>query len=229
MSEQKESLFMQLYGINVNEKTEKKGQLTYLSWVFAHAEMKKVDENAITTYHEFPYIVGDRIVEGVMVPYLLTAQGAMVKVSVTIKGKTETEWLPVMDHKNQTMMQPKATDINKAHKRCFAKAVALHGLGLYVYAGDDLPEDVTPKATEAMKTTIKSLVNTLSIVTNRTPKEVFDAYEITADLTPDDAKRVTTELRKAIDDAKSEDNPRQAETAEEAAMKDVEMEVNGNA
>jgi len=190
-----QSLFMQLYGINVNEKTEKKGQLTYLSWVFAHAEMKKVDENATTVYHEFPYIVNNQVVEGVNVPYLLTAQGAMVKVSVTIKGKTETEWLPVMDNKNQSMMTPKATDINKAHKRCFAKAVALHGLGLYVYAGDDLPEDVTPKATKEMLNTLATLANTLAGKTEADPQAIYKQYGLVKDMLEADAKTALEALK----------------------------------
>src|SRR5699024_6688779 len=69
-----------------------------------------------------------------------------VQVSVTIKGKTETELLPVLDFKNKSLPRGSATtfDINKAHKRCFVKAAALHGLGLYIYNGEGMPEQ--PKA-----------------------------------------------------------------------------------
>lgn len=85
-----------------------------------------------------------------------------------------------------------------------------------------------PKATEAMKSTIKQLATSLAGKTNQTPLEVFNGYGITADLTPDDAKRVTAELRKAIEAIEKEENPRLGETAEEAAMKDIEMEASGN-
>ncbi|MFT4140164.1 MAG: DUF1071 domain-containing protein [Bacillus sp. (in: firmicutes)] len=130
------TLFQQLYDINVNDKLDKKANLSYLSWAWAWAEVKKVDPNASNEVHEFPL----PNVEGVKVPYLQTPTGYFVKVSVTIKGQTETEWLPVMDHRNKTIEKPNAFDINKNTKRCLVKAIALHGLGLYVYAGEDLPE-----------------------------------------------------------------------------------------
>lgn len=130
------TLFEKLYAVNVNEKVEKKANLSYLSWAWAWAEVKKVDPKAIAIVHEFPL----PNVEGVTVPYLQTPTGYFVKVSVTILDHTETEWLPVMDHRNKTMMEPTAFDINKNTKRCLVKAIALHGLGLYIYAGEDLPE-----------------------------------------------------------------------------------------
>ncbi len=130
------TLFQQLYDINVNDKLEKKANLSYLSWAWAWAEVKKIDPNASAEIHEFPL----PNVEGIKVPYLQTPTGYFVKVSVTIKGQTETEWLPVMDHRNKTIEKPNAFDINKNTKRCLVKAIALHGLGLYVYAGEDLPE-----------------------------------------------------------------------------------------
>lgn len=130
------TLFQQLYDINVNDKLEKKANLSYLSWAWAWAEVKKIDPNATAEIHEFSL----PNVEGVKVPYLQTPTGYFVKVSVTIKGQTETEWLPVMDHRNKTIEKPNAFDINKNTKRCLVKAIALHGLGLYVYAGEDLPE-----------------------------------------------------------------------------------------
>ncbi|EEK53313.1 E12 [Bacillus cereus BGSC 6E1] len=120
----------------MNDKLEKKANLSYLSWAWAWAEVKKIDPNTSAEIHEFP-LPG---VEGIKVPYLQTPTGYFVKVSVTIKGQTETEWLPVMDHRNKTVEKPSAFDINKTTKRCLVKAIALHGLGLYVYAGEDLPE-----------------------------------------------------------------------------------------
>ena len=130
------TLFQQLYDINVNDKLEKKANLSYLSWAWAWAEVKKVDPTVSAEVHEFPL----PNVEGIKVPYLQTPTGYFVKVSITIIGHTETEWLPVMDHRNKTIEKPTAFDINKTTKRCLVKAIALHGLGLYVYAGEDLPE-----------------------------------------------------------------------------------------
>ena len=130
------TLFQQLYDITVNDKLEKKANLSYLSWAWAWAEVKKVDPTVSAEVHEFPL----PNVEGIKVPYLQTPTGYFVKVSITIKGHTETEWLPVMDHRNKTIEKPTAFDINKTTKRCLVKAIALHGLGLYVYAGEDLPE-----------------------------------------------------------------------------------------
>ena len=158
------SLFNELYHKDVNQHTEKVQGLTYLSWAWAWSEVKKVDQYAKAVIHEFPMMSDSfQPIEGVTVPYLKTPEGYFVKVSVTINEHTETEMLPVMDNKNVPLgtMAPqwvkkdgaaKATreyaptpmpttfDINKAHKRCLVKAIALHGLGLYIYAGEDVPE-----------------------------------------------------------------------------------------
>lgn len=159
------SLFKDLYHRNVNEHTQKNNGLTYLSWSYAWAEVKKVDEKASYVLHEFPMMVGSsyQVIEGVTVPYLRTPEGYIVKVSVTINGHTETETLPVMDNKNVPLgtiapiwvkkegaakavkeygptPTPTSFDLNTAYKRCLVKAIALHGLGLYIYNGEDVPE-----------------------------------------------------------------------------------------
>jgi hypothetical protein len=164
------SLFNDLYYRNVNEHTQKNNGLTYLSWSYAWAEIKKIDPKAEYKLHEFPMMVGDdyRVVEGVTVPYLRTPQGYSVKVSVTVNGHTETETLPVMDNKNVPLgtigpvwvkkegaakavrefgktPEPTSFDLNTAYKRCLVKAIALHGLGLYIYNGEDVPEVDTEK------------------------------------------------------------------------------------
>lgn len=128
--------FKQMFGINVNDKLDQKNGLSYLSWAWAWAETKKIDPRAKQVTHYFPY-------EGnhdVQVPYLKTPNGFFVQVSVTIHGHTETEMLPVLDHRNKPIANPNAFEINKNQKRCLVKAIALHGLGLYVYAGEDIPE-----------------------------------------------------------------------------------------
>ena len=126
-----------LLKINVNDHTEKKGQLTYLSWAWAWAEVLKLDPAATWEACEFnglPMVV-------------MPDTTAMVKVSVTIKGDTKTSWLPVMDNRNKAIQGPDAFQVNTAIMRCLAKAIAMHGLGLYIYAGEDLPEgDGDPRA-----------------------------------------------------------------------------------
>ncbi|MDN6630965.1 MAG: DUF1071 domain-containing protein, partial [Staphylococcus equorum] len=139
--------FKEINQIDVSKHVEKKMNLSYLSWAWAHAEMKKIDENAEIKIHEFPdtdalvdlankgVAITPELAETLKINYKKDKAGAYVKVSVTLNERTETEYLPVMDFKNKAMMNPDAMAINKAHKRCFVKALALHGLGLYIYAG----------------------------------------------------------------------------------------------
>ena len=120
----------ELLKINVNDHTERKGNLTYLSWAWAWAEVLKIDPAASWVAHEW----ADR-------PAMFLPDGsALVKVSVTVKGDTKLCVLPVMDNRNRAIQNPDAFAINTAIMRCLAKAIAMHGLGLYIYAGEDLPE-----------------------------------------------------------------------------------------
>jgi len=120
----------ELLKINVNGHVEKKGNLSYLSWAWAWAEVLKIDPGAWWNAHEW----ADR-------PAMFLPDGtAMVKVSVEVKGSTKTCVLPVMDNRNRAIVNPDAFAINTAIMRCLAKAIAMHGLGLYIYAGEDLPE-----------------------------------------------------------------------------------------
>lgn len=142
------STFDKLFGINVNEHTEKKNGLTYLSWAYAWAEVKKLFPNA-------NYIVYERE-NGIN--YFTDGKTCWVKTGVVIDGLEHIEYLPVMDYNNRSIPLEKVTsfDVNKAIQRSLTKACARHGLGLYVYAGEDLPEDMgvvgeneepTPKTT----------------------------------------------------------------------------------
>ena len=141
------STFDKLYGVNVNDRTEKKNGLTYLSWAWAWAEFCKVHPDA--TYEVYKNEQG--------LPYVFDPNtGYMVYVSVTADGLTHEMWLPVMDSNNRAMKaEPytvktkykdivvgKATmfDINKTIMRCLVKCLGMFGLGLYIYAGEDLPE-----------------------------------------------------------------------------------------
>ena len=120
----------ELLKINVNDHTERKGNLTYLSWAWAWAEVLKIDPAARYTVHEY---------DGLPLVYLKDGT-AMVKVSVEIKGDIKTCLLPVLDHKNKPIENPNSFAVNTSIMRCLAKCIALHGLGLYIYAGEDLPE-----------------------------------------------------------------------------------------
>ena len=118
-----------LLKLNVNEHTEKKGNLTYLSWAWAWAEALKADPAASFEVKMF----GDRC-------YTDINGTAMVWVTAVMFGKAMTCQLPVMDHRNKPITNPDAFAINTAIMRCMTKALSLHGLGLYIYAGEDLPE-----------------------------------------------------------------------------------------
>jgi hypothetical protein len=139
---------MDMLSINVNEHTEKKGGLTYLSWAWAWAEVLKIDPQATWTPHEFMISDGPDCPANPSPCMVLRDDSAMVKVSVTVKGDTKTCLLPVMDNKNKAIKGPDAFAINTAIMRCLAKAIAMHGLGLYIYAGEDLPEGAEPKRPE---------------------------------------------------------------------------------
>lgn len=177
-----QNTFERLYQLDVSKSVEKKANLSYLSWVYALAEIKKVDENATIDIHEFPLLTmgqhGLTVVEGITVPYLKTEEGVMVRVSVTINGKTESEWLPVMDNRNQAMKTPSMTDINKAHKRCFAKACAHHGLGLYIYAGEDLPEKLPEKVTENQIAVLKGIADAIAEKVGAEKADVYQKFGI---------------------------------------------------
>lgn len=115
--------FAKLAAINVNEHIEKKGQLSYLSWVWAVDQLLRLDNSANWTYAN-PVAFGDTL---------------MVACTVTAFGISRTAQLPVMDNRNRAIANPDAFAVNTAMQRCLVKAIALHGLGLYVYAGEDLP------------------------------------------------------------------------------------------
>lgn len=138
-----------LLKLNVNDHTERKNGLTYLSWAWAWAEALKADPAATFTVQMF----GDS-------PLCRIGKTALVFVTVTMFGKPMTCQLPVMDHRNKAIPDPDAFSVNTAIMRCMTKALALHGVGLYIYAGEDLPPDedanrdgggTTPK-TDAAKT-----------------------------------------------------------------------------
>ena len=131
------SVFATLNAINVNEHTERKKtggvELTYLSWAWAWAKVKENFPDATYTIYENA--------DGWN--YHTDGRTCWVKTGVTINELEHIEYLPVMDYRNQSIPADKVTsfDVNKAIQRGLTKAAARHGLGLYIYAGEDLPED----------------------------------------------------------------------------------------
>lgn len=146
--ENKKSVFETLSAINVSGKTEKKNGLTYLSWAYAWAEVKKL-------YSSAQYKVYERDTQYGPVNYFTDGMTCYVKVGVTIEGLEYIEMLPVMDYRNKSIALDKVTscDVNKTIQRAITKAIARHGLGLYVYAGEDYP-DTAP--TQSVQTLVKA-------------------------------------------------------------------------
>lgn len=132
---EKKSVFETLNAINVQEHVEQKNGLSYLSWAWAWAEVKKL-------YPLARYKIYERETEWGEVNYFTDGRTCWVKTGVEIEGLEHIEELPVMDYKNKSIPYDKVTsfDVNKAIQRSLTKALARHGLGLYIYAGEDLPE-----------------------------------------------------------------------------------------
>lgn len=164
-----DSVFETLFQVNVNDYVEKKRDLSYLSWTYAWAEVKKNYPGAHYKVHLF----GEK-----QLPYVFDENtGYMVFTSVTIEDLTHTMWLPVMDSANKAMKSKAYTydtkfkkgltvdpasmfDINKTIMRCLVKNLAMFGLGLYIYSGEDLPEIETEKITQKEAATLKEKIRT---------------------------------------------------------------------
>lgn len=135
---------LELLKLNVKDHTEKKNGLSYLSWAWAWTEALKADPMA-----NFEVMMFD----GGESPYMVVNNTGMVWVTVTMFGKPMTCFLPIMDHRNKPIAQPDAFQVNTSLMRCLTKALALHGIGLYIYAGEDLPEqDEAKPEVKAVKT-----------------------------------------------------------------------------
>lgn len=133
---EKKSVFAELNAVNVNEHKETKNGLSYLAWAWAWAEVKK-------RYPDATYTVYERDGQHGPCNYFTDGKTAWVKTGVTIGGLEHIEYLPVMDFRNQSIPLERVTsmDVNKTIQRSLTKACARHGLGLYIYAGEDLPEE----------------------------------------------------------------------------------------
>lgn len=135
---EQQNYFQKLNAINVNDKVDKKNGLTYLSWPWAWGEIKKIHPDASYTIYENA--------DGWN--YHTDGKTCWVKTGLTINGLEHIEYLPVMDFRNKSIPLNAVTsyDVNKTIQRSLTKAAARHGLGLYIYAGEDLPEDAAEEA-----------------------------------------------------------------------------------
>lgn len=197
------SVFETLNSINVNDKTEKKNGLTYLSWAWAWGEAKKVYPNAIYTIYENK--------DGWN--YFTDGKTCWVKTGVTIEGLEHIEYLPVMDYRNKSITADNVTsfDVNKAIQRSLTKALARHGLGLYIYAGEDLPDGEELKAAEVVKLSKVTEQNIVKLIEQYAAMKNGNAEELTkyylkkcnvkslVDLTEECGKMIVAELLKLID------------------------------
>lgn len=208
---EEKNYFKELCEIDVSEYLEKKGNYNYLSWPDAVRLLGL--KHPMATWEIFEF-------DGA--PFSVTSCGYFVKVAVTIEGVTKPQWHPVLDHRNNPIQKPNAFQINTAIQRCLTKAIAIQGLGLYVYAGEDLPpnnsdgvyvaennpdehaEHNKPKvemASDSQKEHIKKLIDATD-----TPKEeirrFLDANASTAEfkkLTFNDAHILIEELKRRFE------------------------------
>ena len=130
----RENAFEKLNKVDVSKFTKKKGKFSYLSWCFAVQELLRVYPEATWEVHLFDNA------DGTKQPYMKNGTGSYVQVSVNVDGVIRSQIHPVLDNRNQPIDNANAFQINTSIQRCLAKAIALHGLGLYIFAGEDLPE-----------------------------------------------------------------------------------------
>lgn len=144
--------YTELAKIDVGEHIEKKGRFSYLSWAWAVDQLRRVDPTATWEVKRF---------DGM--PYMKTECGYFVEAAVTCQGITLSQIHPVLDNNNKPIAQPNAFQINTSIQRCLVKAIALHGLGLYIYAGEDLPfDEEEPKSETSIKSKLLAKWETLA-------------------------------------------------------------------
>ena len=177
-----ETVWKTLSPINVNENTEKKGNLTYLSWAWAWGELMNHYPMATYTFTEWEYPDGQSYVTKDVLIY--DDGTCSVECELKIGELVRKMWLPVMDYKNQAIANPNARAISDTKMRCLVKCIAMFGLGWHIYAGEDLPQaDSAPpvktekaphkktgrkltKAQQDQLVQIKKIVTTHSVFTN---------------------------------------------------------------
>nr|WP_041823976.1 DUF1071 domain-containing protein [Shouchella clausii] len=159
--------FEKLAAIDVSEHVERKGNFSYLSWAWAVDQLRRHDPSATWEVKRF---------DGM--PYMKTELGYFVEVEVTSNGIGMSQIHPVLDNRNKPIAKPTPFDINTSIQRCLVKAIALHGLGLYIYAGEDLPKVEEEKPSEKLMDNIKTTAFELSQLRNTDPATVFESMNI---------------------------------------------------
>ena len=191
------SIFNTLNEINVNEHTEKKGKLTYLSWVWAWGELKKVDHLAFYTVYEnergWNYHTDNAtcwVKVGVTVHYVDDSDPDRVDLVEHI------EYLPVMDYSNKSVPLEDVTSmqVNTAIQRAITKAIARHGLGLYIYAGEDLPEADAKKARE-LATARDELLTFCNQYGENVAAKVWKKYKVDEMTDPEDVRKLLAKYK----------------------------------
>jgi hypothetical protein len=200
MSKEK-SVFEQLSSLNLSSKTEKRGNLTYLSWAHAWAECKKLFPDMSRTVYESDTYMN----------YFTDGSTAWVKVGVTIQGQEHIDYLPVMDMRNQSVPLANITSmqVNKTIQRSTVKALALHGLALNIYAKEDFPSEsdssmqavkAQPKATSKValvegdanwQKVSNFVIDNMGLSTEEVIKKLSVKYDIS-----EATKKAITKLRK---------------------------------
>jgi len=179
-----------LSAIDCSQHIEKKGQLSYLSWAWAWSTLMENYPDA--SYKFFP-------------PSFFDDGTCEISVSVTVKDKTHTMWLPVMDNRNNSIANPTSRNISDSRMRCLVKAIAMHGLGAYIYAGEDLPEAVsTATVNEDQAIEIKKLME-LSGADEKRFLSYAKAESISAILAVD-FERLKKNLQTKLDQKKQAEN-----------------------
>lgn len=204
------NIFENLFRLNVNEQVEKKNGLNYLSWVYSWAEVKKRYPEATYEVKQF----GEN-----QLPYVYDENtGYMVFTTVTIEELTHEMWLPVMDGANKAMKNKPYTydtrykkgvvveaatmfDINKTIMRCLAKNLAMFGLGLYIYASEDLPESEV--LSKNIRNQINAQITEYSKISNKQVSEIVKELKGVVkkdirEITENEAKTVLTYLQGKI-------------------------------
>lgn len=196
-----DNYFTELAKIDVSEHIEKKGRFNYLSWPFAIEQLRKNHPEATWEVKRF---------DGM--PYMKTELGYFVEVAVTVNGITLSQIHPVLNNYNKPIDNPSPFDINTSIQRCLVKAIALHGLGLYIYAGEDLPgadkEPITQKQVGELK--VKALK--FADLRNQKPDAVYKALNVKdiEKLSTEDAEKVIKQLDTWIEKAEKETEPKGA-------------------
>lgn len=163
--------YSEIRKVNVNEHIEQKNGLNYLSWAWAVDQLLQLDPTATWSYGE-PARFGDTL---------------MVFCTVKAFGKDMCAQLPVMDYRNKAIANPDAMSVNTAMQRCLAKAIALHGLGLYIYTGEDLPQEDAVKKPENLE------VKTPETLELKMPKFSEEEMEILGEMAAQFAEYVAAE------------------------------------